>query len=176
MRLTNSDKNAFVKAVMDDVPKVDYSAQAQALVRQWGIEAMPKELQPLVKKHAEYFKDYYVSMPGGVSNFYAKVPPEWEHSGFHNLNPDMWAQVAELGKLAKAQNEARTALQEKVSAMLAGCSTLKSALAKLPEFAKYLPADRGGSGLANLPVANTIADLTAAGWPKGEPRKVEKEN
>ena len=39
----------------------------------------------------------------------------------------------------------------------------------LPEFEKYLPAERDVTGTVNLPVANVLAELTNLGWPKGEP-------
>lgn len=88
MRLTKSDKEAFVRAVMDDVPMVDYD--------------------------------------------------EHRHSAL--LCQRVFAET---------------------------CSTLKTAKERLPEFEKYLPTERGTTGTINLPVANTVADLINAGWPKG---------
>lgn len=167
MKLTKVDKEAFVEAVLDDVPEVDYCGQAERMLRKWGVDALPAGLQRYAASHPEYLAVVYVYAPDGLNCLSMIAPPEWEHRGLRNLHPDKYAVLEALGEQALGQYRAREALKEKVAAMIETCSTLKVARERLPEFEKYLPADRDGSRLANLPVANTVADLMAAGWPKG---------
>lgn len=168
MRLTKTDKEAFVRAVMDDVPKIDYDEQVRSLMAKWGREPLPEELRPMVKKYPQYFNDVHVYTPAYCPNVNAVCNPDWAYNGFKDCEPEKYAELAGIGVLNHEQDEARQALERKVAALINPCSTLKMAKERLPEFEKYLPAERGGFGTVNLPVANTVADLMNAGWPKGE--------
>ena len=168
MRLTKTDKDAFVQAVMDDVPKVDYDEQVRSLMNKWGFEALPADLQPMVKKYPEYFDSHYIYTPANCTGVQVMAPPDWAYGGFKGKEPEKYAQLVEIGQKAKEQEIAHNALRSKVRGLIESCSTLKSARERLLEFEKYLPADRDGHGTTNLPVANTLADLVNAGWPKGE--------
>lgn len=167
MRLTKADRSAFVSAVMDDVPQVDYHEMVRKEVQQWGFNALPEELKPLVKQYPDYFNKRYIGTPYGCPGVYCICPSEFSYDELEN-SPDKWAQLVELGKLHSAQASTRNELQTNVQGLIRTCTTLKQAQERLPEFIKYLSTDREPSALANLPVANTLADLQAAGWPKGE--------
>lgn len=119
-------------------------------------------------KYPEYFDKHWINTPSGVCSVYVVSNPNWVHSGFKENEPEKYAQLVEIGVLAIEQNKVRAALENQVSGIISTCSTLKTAEERLPEFKKYLPADRGGSGLANLLVANVLAELMNAGWPKGQ--------
>lgn len=168
MRLTKSDKEAFIRAVMDDVPRIDYDEKVRSLLKQWGLASLPEDLRPLAVKYPEYFAQHWINTPYGVCSAYAISNLNWASGGFKENEPEKYAQLVEIGALAIEQNKARAALENQVSGIISTCSTLKTAEERLPEFKKYLPADRGGSGLANLPVANVLAELMNAGWPKGQ--------
>lgn len=167
MRLTKCDRQAFVIAVLHDIPKIDYEAQAHKLIREFGITTYPEEVQPLVKKYPEFFKASYVGgLPYGVHNLYAKIRPD----AANNLkkNSELWDQLVELGKQQSEQNNALEKQRAKLEAVISQCSTLKVARERLPEFDKYLPQDKPNSVATNLPVANLVSDLMALGWPKGK--------
>lgn len=167
MRLTKYDRQAFVKAVLDDTPQFDYENQAHKLVREFGITTYPEELRPFIKKYPDFFQANYVTMPSYIGNLYAKIHQDYTGSALEKHAPELWAQLVELAQLEKEQRVARNALEAKLEAVISSCSSLKIALERLPEFAKYLPQERGPSSLTNLPVANLVADLMALGWPKG---------
>jgi hypothetical protein len=62
--------------------------------------------------------------------------------------------------------KARRELENKLHAVVAGCNTRKQLVEALPEFEKYAPQEP--TKLAGLPaVSGVVADLVAAGWPKG---------
>lgn len=167
MRLTKCDRQAFVIAVLDDIPKIDYEAQAHKLIREFGITTYPEEVQPLVKKYPEFFKASHVGrLPYGVGNLYAKIRPDV--AGNLEKYSELWDQLVELGKQQSEQSNARVELEAKLQAVISQCSTLKVALERLPELGKYLPQDKPNSVAKNLPVANLVSDLVALGWPKGK--------
>lgn len=169
MRLTKYDKQAFIDAVMNDVPSIDYDEQTRSLLRKWGVESLPEDLRPMAKKYPSYFETFCIYTPYHLPSVHVLCNPDWQGVGFKNKEPEKYAALIEMSEAAKAQSETREALRRKITGLIEGCSTLKSAKERLPEFEKYLPAERGGTGVTNLPVSNVLAELTNLGWPKGEP-------
>lgn len=166
MRLTKTDKEAFVKAVMDDVPSVDYDEQVRSKMKAWGLESLPEDLRPLAKKYPDYFEARYVNTPSHCPSISIICNPNWNWSGLKDQEPEKYAELTAISVEAKAQEETREAMRRKVTGLINGCSTLKTAKARLPEFEKYLPAERDGTGVVNLPVANVVTELMNLGWPK----------
>ena len=167
MRLTKHDREVFVRTVMDDVPQVDYVEQARSLFNKWAIEALPEDLRAAYEKHPDHFQHWYSHTPFGA--MYSVMPADWKGHGFGTVSPEKFSQMKQLAEKRDVQERALAALKSKVIGLIESCATLKIAKERLPEFEKYLPAERGVSTTANLPVANTLADLCAAGWPKDKP-------
>jgi len=167
MKLTNSDRDAFVSAVMSDVPLVDHSEQARKIVLAAAAAKLPKELKPIwadTNLRGFIGTSEHFSMPYPLGT--ARVPPV-------TFTPPK--ELEGLAEAAKAQSSTRDALRRKVRAVISGCSTLKQATERLPEFVKYLPWDRNGSSTVDLPaIANVVTDLLAAGWPKGKKSTIKK--
>lgn len=163
MKLTRTDKNAFVRAVMDDAPYVDYSEQARKLVMNHLIDQMPGIVQQAYKENPEWIKTNPISLPHYLQDFYG---PALGYISYRDFPNELKEQLDELSAAANEQYDARKALDETFTGLINSVTTLKAALKNFPEFAKYLPADRDAAGTANLPAANGIADLTNAGWPK----------
>lgn len=163
MRLTKHDKDAFVRAVLDDVPYVDYSEQARKLVMKHLISLLPGIVQQAYKENPEWIKTARVNLPNYLQDFYG---PTFEYVSYVYFPGELKEQLAELSDAAKEQSNTRKTLEDTVTGLINSATTLKAALKNFPEFAKYLPADRDAAGTANLPAANVIADLTNAGWPK----------
>lgn len=167
MKLTVSDRDAFVQAVLDDVPFVDYDSQVRALLLKWAIEQMPETVRTAYTQHPDYFelKSFRIFKFG-----YAYLPVEnytSDDSRFKADFPVLYAEIESLVAKRDEQNAAKAALRQKIRAAICGCGTLKQAEERLAEFAKYLPADRDKTGVSNLPaVANLVTDLMNAGWPK----------
>ena len=164
MRLTKIDKKAFVKAVMGDVPQIDYKAQAQAAFEKWLVLMLPPKL-------AAVFADPQLKSALDTQWLdHSKFPliVRYQRCGDYAENPptSLIDELTNLDALYDEQLMRRVLLEEKLTGAIGGCSTLKTALARLPEFEKYLPADRDSTGVSNLPVANVVADLVKAGWPK----------
>lgn len=165
MRLTKSDKQAFVDSVMNDVPSVDYNEQARKLCIEWATNRLPQKVREVVQELPGWIENKYMQTPSGLDSVY--VPAL---SSIHNTasaHPDIYEKLVALAELNSAQRKARQELRSKVEGSIETCTTLKQAKERFPEFVKYLPTERDGSFTANLPaIANLVSDLTAAGWPK----------
>lgn len=169
MKLTNYLRTAFVSAVMQDVPVQDFDEQIDKV----RVEAVAKELpeklraawlDPLLRC---YFETHGLNVHCG---FYVQVPSPLDvySSDDDPTHPSYRIRNALL-PLAEQRAEARKVRQElenKLHAVVAGCNTRKQLVEALPEFEKYAPKET--EKLAGLPaVSGVVADLVAAGWPKG---------
>ena len=166
MRLTRSDKDAFVRAVMDDVPQIDYDEIAAGIAREAIRASLPKTVVEALSKHPECFCPMAVSLPYGITNISVLATVGTGFDAIKSM-PELWGEIEALAKDSRTQRASLSALESKVRGVIESCSTLKQALERLPEFEKYLPKERDGTGVSNLPaIANVVSDLTAAGWPK----------
>lgn len=158
MKLTNLMRDAFIRAVMQDVPAVDYQEQMRSLVN--------NSIKAVADKHfkgvdPERLDDTFMHVPGADFSIrvHGLLCSEREH--IRNL-PEL--QVIRAKHIA--QSNQREVLRDKIRGAIYACSTLKQATEALPEFEKYLPADNP-KALRSLPaLANVAADFVKAGWPK----------
>ena len=169
MKLTNYLRTAFVSAVMQDVPVQDFDEQIDKV----RVEAVAKELpeklraawlDPLLRcyfdtRSLHLHGDFHVQVPTPLHMYNSTDDPT--HPSYRIRNA--------LLSLAEQRAEARRArreLKDKLHAVVAGCNTRKQLIEALPEFEKYAPQEP--TKLAGLPaVSGVVADLVAAGWPKG---------
>lgn len=162
MKLTKFDRQAFVRAVMADIPKEDFLDQMRKVVMDDSIEQLPAQLRQfaLDPKTAPYLK---------TGTYWSKKSFTYFGDNQHHWTPSPKAQkkIDALREKHDAQELRLDEVRSKVSASIEACTTLKMAKERLPEFEKYLPQDRGPQKSAYLPaVANLVADLTKLGWPK----------
>ncbi len=166
MRLTNIIRDAYVRAAMQDVPQIDYDAQAHKIARAFIIsklsEFIPNREALNQLAHSGWLEKRTVDVPYGIGSCYC-IAPSYDYVKRH---PEVWAQLEELGRKANAQRKQRGELEQKLHAVAYSVTTRKALAAALPEFEKYLPADEPAAA-RNLPVVtNLIADFSKAGWPK----------
>jgi hypothetical protein len=164
MKLNISDRDAFVRAVMHDVPRTDYLEQAHKLVQADICSHMsPRVLAAYEDRtEREYFgaRHLYFS-PHIASGYYIGALASYQ------LSEALKVQLEELSAKHIEQSNTHAALRQKLQSIINGCSTLKQAKERLPEFEKYLPDDRTTTGTTQLPaIANVVAELTVLGWPK----------
>jgi hypothetical protein len=165
VKLTKSDRDAFVRAVMGDVPKVEYDDLARALMLKHFRKLADLRLLAMYddKVMRSRLTNLYIPTPTGLTGVYHPLAPR-DH---YKFPPAIDAELAAMGQQSIAQSKALDELRDRVKSMIAGCTTLKAAQEKMPEFAKYLPASRDGLVDHSMPVvANVVDALVAAGWPK----------
>ena len=175
MRLSTSMRQAFIRAVMDDVPFVDYDEQlrqlAQKTVDSYRPAALVRALdldpsiQDWLNRDYQYIHKYQKSfcLVGSMQSLDRL-----------NADKDFTLAAVNLRKLQQAQQEKRSALEAKLKASAQACQTRAQLAKAFPEFEKYLPTEAGNSKC--LPaLANLMSDFMAAGWPK-QPASAEKES
>lgn len=156
MRITKWDKQAIVKAIMADVPKIDKTKRHKEMQ-----EAVVKLMTPECRK-------VYKSMPDALCTY---------HTGdrtYNGINYDTRHIVrGDVPDKALKALEAKYETEDKIfwdteyslKGAIEACTTLKQLNDRLPEFKKYFPTEQ--KPVANLPaLANVVADLTKLGWPK----------
>lgn len=166
MRLAQYHRDAFVSAVMNDVPKTDYDEIAHKLAQDYLVERMPPKVRAVYddKNLRRHLRSQSTGFPNPLNNHPLYTAPDYFYI---EQTPDLKALVASVAAQKSAQDAQRANLRSKLTAVVKSCPT-RAALAKaLPEFEKYLPAEEAKSG--NLPaLANVVADFVQAGWPKGK--------
>jgi len=170
MRLTNFLRDSFIRAAMNDVPRIDYHEQAQKYAKEQLITKLPKEIQGLAKdnKLNQWLNSEYISMPMNISNFYGFT----DKNNNAVLKGDMavWTQLEEFSRLIRVQTETLNALESRLRSVAYACTTRKQLLEALPEFEQYLPEEEAKAA-KNLPaLANVLSDFVKAGWPKNQPK------
>lgn len=167
MKLTNSDRDAFVAACIDDVPQINYNQLVTDKLMAWAKSIMPPAVRATYDLDPSWIEKNYVYVPGGLRNLY--LPTLTGGHVIRDNYPELWAELGEIDAAHCSQADKLVDLRSKLASAITACSTLKQAKERLPEFEKYLPADRDGKFISTLPVANLVADLLAAGWPKDQP-------
>lgn len=153
MKLTKYEKDAIVRAIMQDVPtKPDHILKAE--IQAAFVAGMSDPIKKLYKTHPKALKtDHVASWDTGIAYRVEFVVGD--------------ADVEKATKPFKAQKEARDEARCKLSAAVMGCNTLAQLKKLLPEFISYFPSETEPT--KNLPaVANMVADLSKLGWPKGK--------
>lgn len=168
MRLINADREAFIQAVLDDVPQIDYDEVARSKINAWAVSRMPEALAKAYKEYPGFFKNGYYYTPGSLNGCYAVG--EDSRYDIEDRDPVLWKELEELANQKTEQSNKLRDLRVQLRGVIFSCTTLKKAEELLPEFKKYLPADRDGQTDRKMPViSNLVATLTEAGWPKDQP-------
>lgn len=171
MRLTNTIRDSFIRAAMQDVPALtNYEDEAHKLLVDDSIEQLPAKLRPLAKDK-ETSKFLYMKSHYYYNSPFSSVYVFAVRNGGYEPSKPVAAKVLALSDKAKQEKSMRNELEEKLRGVAYGCTTRKALAAALPEFEKYLPADEPAACRSLPAVANLVAEFTKAGWPKNKPTK-----
>jgi hypothetical protein len=168
MKLTNYHRDAFIRAAMDDVPKLDYPGMAQRELTQTVVDAMPSKVRAVYNDKAtrDWIKTCVYTTPRHFPNIGAPGLSDYLDSVPESIKP----RIEELARLSSEQTKQRSELEGRLHSIAYACSTRKALVEALPEFEKYAPAD-SPQATRQLPVvANVVADFVKAGWPKSAPK------
>lgn len=164
MKLTNTIRDAFVRAAMNDVPSVDFEEQYRKLMTDDAVAQLPPAVRKLWDNKAARDYVHLTQVGDRYRSFHAYVP------GMRGFKPS--TEATEKGQALKAQQEAQEATQRQLSENLKSAaysvSTRKALVDMLPEFEKYLPEDEAAANRSVPVIANLVADFSKAGWPKGK--------
>lgn len=164
MKLTNTYREAFVKAVMADVPSVDYNDLACKAAQSDICAQMPSKVYALYQdtKLRDYLKHgFWHGAPGSLSGLCLY--------GWGRLNPTetCMIELRRLAELKRRQDDERAKLRAPIAAAAKAATTTNRLAELLPELARYLPAEVAPSRALPV-VTNAVSNLKAAGWPAGK--------
>ncbi len=151
MKLTKYQKEAIIRAIMNDVPKPD-QAKAKADIQAAAVKAMSLLVRKVYKEQPKALRTHHVSAYNYGFDYAFDIV-----CGDVDMEPIMQPYTDARDARRKARHQLEGAVMS--------CSTLKQLESTLPEFKKYFPTEQQPT--KNLPaLANVVADLTKLGWPK----------
>lgn len=193
MNLNKTHKAAIVRKIMADIPEINYSAQAQALLQAKAVEKMPAEIKAIYDNPElrRWLPTRWVQcashlsaknifwhrasndVDGGHSTLYAYRVHYNSTTEDKELVAEVQEPLAELNKAAEQQWKDRRSMQAKLETVFEGIRTLKQAKTLLePELHKYLPVeppkDNKPAQASTALVPYVVANLREMGWPKDE--------
>ena len=186
MKLTKTHREEFVRAVLADVPTKNYPTQAEDLARKL-CQAKYKELGlAKVDPTRLFYAGIYVRI--WASDIMLADRPKdgcyypcntFAQIAGRGLNDHEIAEITDCPEMMAIRQgfadelNMLNNLSKQLTAVIAACSTLKQAKEALPEFIKYLPEEPGSTIDRTLPVVgNLVADLSKAGWPKKDSKRM----
>jgi hypothetical protein len=164
MKLTNTLREAFVKAVMADVPATDYNDLARKTAQDDLCAQMPSKVFALYQdtKLRDYLKNgFWHGAPGSLSGLCLY--------GWGRLVPTetCMVELRRLADLKSRQDSERAKLRAPIAAAAMAATTTNRLVELLPELVRYLPVDATPSRALPV-VTNVVSNLRAAGWPAGK--------
>jgi 3-methyladenine DNA glycosylase AlkD len=157
-RITKWDKEAIVRAIMNDVPVPDKKKRREELQADI-IKAMSPECRKLYKKAPHALRTHHFGdlIYDGCS---------WGTRDV--VIGDVEAKTLdELKVKYVTEDRARQNARDSLKAAVMACTTIKQLNDRLPEFKSYFPTIE--KPITTLPaLANVVADLSKLGWPKGK--------
>lgn len=169
MRLNKTHKKAFVRAVMDDVPRRDFIGEVKKLLQAEAAKVLPSKVRavwndPELRGFVETSSYYTRIKPLGSSHGMTISIP----TGTFSLIPDsVKDQALEIAAQSDAEKKRLEELKLRLEAAIAHVSTRKKLAELFPEFEKYLPAEEEKT--ENLPaITGVVGAFVEAGWKGAE--------
>jgi len=150
MKLTKYDKETIINGVIRDFPEINDSEAIQA--------ALVKGMSVLCRK-------LYKVTPTALAKIHLRGSEVHQRA----YGRDYFVGDADLAttlKPFKDKRQERKLTVDKVNQAVNACSTLAQLLERLPEFARYAPAEVV-KPKNEVAVINVVADLKKQGWPVG---------
>lgn len=155
MKLTKYEKEAIVRAIMQDVPTIDRAKRRTNLQA-----ALVKAMSPEAKK-------LYSRTPSALRSYnFGDIIYTGSYVSRELIVGDVSKEIiSDLIKPYETEDEAHSDTKRKLNAAINGCNTLAQLKKLMPEFVAYFPSE--SEPTKNLPaVANMVANLSKLGWPK----------
>lgn len=159
--LSNFRRDAFIRAVMDDVPKIDYKEKIREKVQAYFADKLPPAVRAIWN---DLETRCYVKLGSAYVNFTTIYAPS--HDSSLVITPDLAAELNDLIADNGRQDETLSALRAGLKSVVYGCRTYKALYEALPEFEKYFPKEQAKVEYP-IVVANVVTEFMRAGWPKG---------
>lgn len=165
-RLTKNSRTAFIRAVVDDIPTVDYDEKMRIALQKFAVSVMPAKLRALYKEFANHFEHSTAWTNAGFSNVTVVSPSREAFEQAIERDEAITLTIRQLSADRLEQEERIDGLRDKVHALAFSVNTVEALLEAAPDMAKYI-SSRGDVLDRTVPVVtNLVQELHSAGWPK----------
>lgn len=149
MNLSKHAKRSIVRAIMGELPSIDYDQMAKDVQAKF-VAAMSPECQAVYAKTPNALvTDHIYNVFGYCKSMYVGDLTEKE--------------IEKITAPYKQMTKEREEIETKLNAAFAPIRTRKQFINQFPEFSQHAPAEDGTC--ATLPaIANIVADLVKLGW------------
>lgn len=168
MRLSNTIRDAFVRAALGDVPRTDFDEMISKVACADAANQLPPKVRVIYNDKA--LRHFVATDRRRIGGIYVQVPT----GGDYKASAEASAEVTRLAAAREAQDKLHSELRLKLRGCAYACSTRKALVDMLPEFEKYMPADEVAACRTLPVVANVVADFVKAGWPDAKKGKEPK--
>ena len=202
MRLTKAHKRAIVRKIMEDIPRKDYGKIINDIVQAKAYDLMPNVLKAvydnedtrsfICRVHCVAYGEYsgsvghihWMTAGGGHSLYINRAHYHSDDSALtKKLLEDIKSPVDKALRRAEEQGRSRRSMEQKLTTMLAGITTLRHAKTLLEEeLHKYLPVEPPKTEAQKAAQASTalvpyvVSNLREMGWPKEDQQATDGAN
>ena len=202
MRLTKAHKRTIVRKIMEDIPRKDYGKIINDIVQAKAYDLMPNVLKAVYDNedtrsficrvycvaYGEFSGSvghiHWMTVGGGHSLYINRAHYHSDDSALtKKLLEDIKSPVDKALRRAEEQGRSRRSMEQKLTTMLAGITTLRHAKTLLEEeLHKYLPVEPPKTEAQKAAQASTalvpyvVANLREMGWPKEDQQATDGAN
>lgn len=156
MKLTNTMRDTFVAAVMEDVPSIDYAHQIEGLVRRLAFEQFPAFIKGAVGHSHGFLRHEFMDAHG--SKYFVPAPPGFDLE-------EIRRETEALAHKRDSQRMQRAELRARLLNLANTCTTVGALADSVPELASYTPDGPGEQlSLVERPRSNVVESLKLGGW------------
>ena len=158
MRITKWEKQSIVRAIINDIPRIDKTERKKDLQDE-VVKIMSAECRKVFNKTPTALANTHI---GNV--IYDEKDWDSRNIIVGDVSKEQIDNISSLKKYIEEDDLHRDTCTN-VRIAVEACSTLKQLQERLPQFEKYFPTKDAPA--SNLPATtNLITDLTKLGWPK----------
>jgi hypothetical protein len=201
MRLSKTHKRAIVRKIMEDIPRKDYGQIINDIVQAKAYDLMPNVVKAVYdnkdtrgfvcRVHCAAYGEHVGSVGPiywmSIDGYHLNINRAHYHSNDSDLTKklleDIKSPVEKAMRRAEEQGRSRRSMEQKLTTMLAGITTLRQAKTLLEEeLHKYLPVEPPKDEAQKAAQASTalvpyvVANLREMGWPKEDQQPTEGSN
>lgn len=194
MRLTNTDREAFVLGILGSLKKVDYNEEMRSFVTALHKEILPKVVYDVYNsEHKEALNDHYLHVSDVVRKmkeldceeladfstrgsdtpgyYMSSLASYFSSKTLANYLMDNKEQLKKFMQMVLAFDEQRNklnAIEQTLTTEIKQCQTLESAKKRFgEEYHEFLPKERDKTGTIDLPALQNVKDaLKEFGFPE----------
>lgn len=160
MRLCERHKSAFIRQVMDGIPKYNADALYEE-IRKEATALLPSDVATLWKLRPEWVNKEFFACGWPLGS--VQIPSDGK--GKFKASQDLKERLDVASRTAKEMEEQRKLLERKLRMSILKITSTSALATMYPDFLKFIPKDEKPINPRQLPTTTALVEeLKAAGW------------